>query len=284
MSLVPPSDEGVASTKKELSEDVKTIIGTDAGYNARMAAMRQLSRDISPEDIEALMEFLGTPTPDGLAMLPIEYNSIKNDVMEILLQQTILPEGIGQMLTDIYNSPEHDEIWRNYSIQFMAPFYEKQSKVLSVKFQAGGESEESAQSVDELKIINETLWSALDERHNSNAGTALLGLDDLSDKYPEFEKSDVQAAMVDLANDNAASEANRITALRLCGQQGHAEALEAARDVAQNGSTTVLRCAAIATLGDLGTTDDRALLEAYAASDDLRIQRIAQTVLQKMGN
>lgn len=42
--------------------------------------------------------------------------------------------------------------------------------------------------------------------------------------------------------------------------------MEAARNLAENGDTTMLRCAAIATLGELGTEDDLDLLEAYAKS------------------
>ena len=88
--------------------------------------------------------------------------------------------------------------------------------------------------------------------------------------------------MLDLASDQEASVANRITALRLCGEQGNAQALETARNLAQNGDTTMLRCAAIATLGELGTEEDLALLETYAASTDERIQRIAQRSLDKL--
>lgn len=266
----------IANPAPAISDAVRTLIGVDADYNARLEAMRNLARDISPEDIAALMEFLGGIIPDGLAMSPIEYNSIRNDVMEILLRQEQLPNGIGQLLTEIYNNPKQDEIWRNYSIQFMAPFYERQSN------KAGGAG--SSPANNELKLVEESLWKALDERDNSNAATALLGLDNLSGNFPEFEKSDVQAAMVDLATDDTASEANRITALRLCGQQGHVEALEPARDVAQHGETTLLRCAAIATLGDLGSDEDRDLLEAYAISTDKRIQQIALHSLKKLSN
>ena len=90
--------------------------------------------------------------------------------------------------------------------------------------------------------------------------------------------------MLDLASDEEASVANRITAIRMCGEQGSAQALDTARDLAQNGDTTMLRCAAIATLGELGTEEDLALLETYAASTDKRIQRIGQQALEKLAS
>jgi len=78
--------------------------------------------------------------------------------------------------------------------------------------------------------------------------------------------------------------ANRITAIRMCGEQGNDQVLDTARDLAQTGDTTMLRCAAIATLGELGTEEDLALLETYAASTDERIQRIAQNSLEKLAS
>ena len=40
--------------------------------------------------------------------------------------------------------------------------------------------------------------------------------------------------------------------------------------------------AAIVILGELGTEEDRALLETYAASTDERIRRIARNALEKL--
>ncbi|MEE9368183.1 MAG: hypothetical protein V3V05_04885 [Pontiella sp.] len=276
---VVPENVVINEEERNVSEVIKMITSLNASYAERLEAMRNLSPNLSVEDVQALMPWLGEPNPDGLAISPIEYNSIKNDMMEILLQQEVMPEGIGQLLTGIYTSSEQDEIWRNYSIQFMTPFYERASAEYAG--QGGAASDKGIASAAALKRVEQTLWNALDERGNSNAGTALLGLNYLSDKFPEFKKPDVQAAMVDLATDPSASEANRITALRLCGQQGHIEALNASRNVARNGNTTVLRCAAIATLGDLGIDEDRMLLETYADSSDLRIQRIARISLEK---
>ena len=142
---------------------------------------------------------------------------------------------------------------------------------------AGGETAE-------LQAVQDALWNALGERENSNAGTALLGLDKLSRNHPEFDRQEIDAAMVDLAGDDQASVANRIMALRMCGERGNVQALETIRNLARNGDTTMLRCAAIATLGELGTEEDLALLETYAACTDERIRRIARNALAKLAS
>ena len=281
--------------------------------------MRKLGYEIPEQDVAALKDFLVGEIPADVKIPRGAYNSIRNDTYEVLLRQKELPEGMGDLLTDVVNDPDQDGMWRNYCIQFMEPFYERavgisnieqgmandegeRSKVgkSKVEGQSAGEElttkdtkytkeEGSVNSVassaaggeNELKAVRESLWNALGERENSNAGTALLGLDKLSRNHAEFDRQEIDAAMVDLAGDDQASVANRITALRMCGERGNVQALETARNLARNGDTTMLRCAAIATLGELGTEEDLALLETYAASTDERIRRIVRNALAK---
>ena len=256
------------------SAAVRTLTGADASYVARMEALRALEVPLSDSDIEALMAWLGEPTPEELPLGALEYNSIKNDVVELLLAQPRLPDGLGNLLVDIYNDPGHDEIWRNYALQFMAPFYDRHSKAMA--------GSDAAVGAEDLELVEQTLWHALDERNNSNAGTALLGLHELSDEYPRFAKEDIRVAMIDLASDGAASEASRLTALRLCGEGGYLQALDVAIDMAKTGETTLLRCVAIATIGDLGSAEDGELLRELAGSEDVRIQRIARQSLERV--
>ena len=214
--------------------------------------MRELGYEVQLQDVEVLMEFLSCQMPADSKLRPLSFNSVRNDTLEILLRQKELPDGMGELLTGVYNNPEQDDMWRNYCIQFMELYYERQAKESGV--------------TNQLQSVQDFLWDALDERDNSNAGTALLALDKLSRNHDEFAKEEIRAAMIDLAIDEQASLANRVTALRLCGEQGNFQALEPARDLAANGNTTMIRCAAIATLGELGTEEDYVQLETYAAS------------------
>ncbi|RKX38561.1 MAG: hypothetical protein DRP64_15505, partial [Verrucomicrobia bacterium] len=276
----------------------------ETDYQTRLGAMRKLGYEIPQQDIAVLKDFLVAEIPADVKIPRGAYNSIRNDLYEVLLRQKEMPEGLGDLLTGVVNNPDQDGMWRNYCIQFMAPCYERLTTEytentegdLATKNTKEHEERTSVNPVAssvaggeiaELKAVRESLWNALDERDNSNAGTALLGLDKLSRNHPEFEREQIDAAMLDLASDNEASVANRITALRLCGERGNDQALETARALAQNGDTTMLRCAAIATLGELGTEEDLALLETYAASADeriQRIQRIAQNSLEKLAS
>ena len=85
------------------------------------------------------------------------------------------------------------------------------------------------------------------------------------------------------------SSASRLTALRLSAgisndEQGmpNVEVVQAARSVAQTGETVLLRSAAIVTLGEVGTPDDRELLESYALANNRQIAAAAKMALEKM--
>lgn len=269
--------------KSTLSEPILILTGKngkDTGYKGRLTAMRSLGHDLAPHDVEALMAFMKATDVNTTTMRPIELNSIRNDLMELLLRQHTLPDGIGNLLVEVLENRNHSSMWRNYCLQFMTPFYERRAQELST-------SQPDTKKIatdQQLHLVKQAMWKALEERHNSNAGTALLGLKALSTQFPQFDATQVRAAMVDLAQDPTASEANRITALRLCGEHGHTETLQTARAVAQKADTIVLRCAAIATLGDLGTKEDRFLLENYITTNEPRIARIAQVALEKINN
>ncbi len=264
-----------------VSEAVQTLIDPESGYKTRLEAMRQLGYELSQQDIATLVEFMREPMPADAKLNPASYNSIRNDAFEILMRQKQMPEGLGELLTDVFNDPEHDPMWRNYCLQFMEPYYEKESEVLSAQSDGTADSSTNA-TPPQLKSIEDTLWSAVDERDNSNAGTALLAMDKLSRSHSEFGKEQLNSAMVELASDEQASVANRVTALRLCGERSNMEALETARNLARQCDTTMIRCAAIATLGDIGTEEDLELIEECSLSEDKRIARIAKLSMEKL--
>ena len=82
------------------------------------------------DDLEALMEMLAWSNdrfPEG--MRPIEINAVKNDVLDKLLRQEILPEGLGLQMAEMAGNVNNDPVWRDYCVQFMGPFYERRSQL-----------------------------------------------------------------------------------------------------------------------------------------------------------
>ena len=111
-------------TEEKLSDPVTSLLGLDGeerNYNALGNAIGKLSKDLSADDVAALRELLTWPNdkfPEG--MREIEINAIKNNVLDRLLRQNTLPEGIGLQLVEMASNLENDPVWRDYCIQFIS--------------------------------------------------------------------------------------------------------------------------------------------------------------------
>lgn len=287
---------GGSYVEENLSGAVKTLLGLsgdEQNYNSLEAAIHLLSRDLSPDDVAALRELLTWPNdrfPEK--MRAIEINAVKNDVLDRLLRQNELPEGIGLQMVEMASDSGNDPVWRDYCVQFMQPFYER----LAAECTVGTENGEgtSAQSADELAAVREAMVSALAERDSTIAGTSLIGLELLSRTHGEFDRGAITDSALEIAADDSASASCRLTAMRLSAglaakdhesQNSELEpdaVAETARILAQTGETALLRSAAIVTLGETGAEEDRELLESFALSDNKQIVAAAELALQKM--
>jgi hypothetical protein len=287
----------------QLSDAVKALIGLDGeehDYNSLQAAIGKLSKDLPADEVAALRDMLTWPNdrfPEG--MRPIEINAVKNDVLDRLLRQTELPEGLGLQMVEMASNPDNDSVWRDYCIQFMQPFYERYAAE-SMAHGAGGVPQASslpsdeqglqdAGGTDELKAVRNLMVSALSERDGTLAGTSLIGLELLSRTHDEFDRAAIVNSALDIAADESASSSCRLSAMRLSAQisnteQGisNVEVAESARLIAQTGETVLLRSAAIVTLGEVGTDADRELLESYTTDSNQQIASAAKLALEKM--
>jgi len=284
---------------------VLSLLGLDGklhDYNSMRSAIALLPKgNIAADDVAALREMLTWPNdqfPEG--MREIEINSIKNDVLDRLLRQKKLPEAMWYQLVDMFADTESDPVWRDYCVQFMSGFYEKQSEVLGVKFQEGQsggsgsvptmDDTEVVPPNDELAAVRETMIHALDERNETIAGTALIGVELLSRTHGEFDRDMILDKASEIAANEAVSNESRLTALRLSASENlkpetgnvNEQVADTARLLAQTGETMLMRSAAIVTLGETGAPEDRELLESFTFDDDRQIAAAAELALQKM--
>lgn len=265
----PPAQE------PELSENVKVIVEGN-NYNTILAAIKQLGTDLSAHDVAALCSFLEHPLSDYPDERPIDINSLKNEILELLLDQQQLPQGIGQQLIDMFQNDQTDPMWREYCMQFAGPTYQKLTNNLR-------SDPQSEIWVQEQKAIKALMLTALDQRDSDLAATALIGLHNLSQENNLFDKQVIIDKAVEIATDPTASKENRITALRMAAAKGRSEILPAARELAQNGESDTIRGAAIVTLGELGDFDeDHKQLERLSRSTRRQIKLASETALKKM--
>jgi hypothetical protein len=283
-TAVASEGQMVAWKQEELSAAVLALLGLDGkkhNYPELMQAISALGKEIAPADVAALRDMLNFPNdrfPEK--MRPIEINGIKNDVLDRLLRQPQLAEGLGLQLAEMAADSENDSVWRDYSIQFMGQYYERFST------EDGGQTSEDGDQVDALvesDVIRESLFAALDERDDTLAGTSLIGLELLSRTNDEFDRELIVEKTVEIASDETASSHSRLTALRLAAMtEGSESTAEIARSLAQTGETILLRSAAIVTLGETGTADDQELLESFTFAENKQIAAAATLALQKL--
>jgi hypothetical protein len=335
----------------QLSASVKALLGLDEAkhnYNSLKTAIGRLSKDLSADDVAALRKMLTWPNdrfPEG--MRPIEINAVKNDVLDRLLLQNELPEGLGLQIVEMASDFGNDPVWCDYCVQFMTPYYERaagevdltteNTEEAGIQLSVSSSAERSEDNLrtqivtkgngspggekSELEMVHDAMFQALDERDGTLAGTALIGLENLSRTHDEFDRDLIVSKAIEIASDESAHMESRLTALRLASQVGMehgagsrekteagevtanqpspggdggqeerrernddqiAELAEAARVLAQTGETVLLRSAAIETLGEIGSPNDRELLESYLSDANKQIADAAAMALAKM--
>ncbi|MEI6211813.1 MAG: hypothetical protein WCR06_09335 [bacterium] len=258
-----------------VSKPVAIILGLDKtkkDYKSRVKALRELTRDLQENDKLALLHFLDAKSVAQKDMRPLEFNGLKNDVLDVLLRQNQVPSGISKQLVSMYRDSGQDDVWRDYCVQYMSVCYEA-TKPTGVASNAPDMTR---------KEIETAYWDAARETDKTIAGTSLIALEQLSRTHPEFDRDKVtHAALETVANDHCA-EAPRITALRICAMTGANDVLPSARILAQTGETIPLRMAAVATVGDLGGREDVELLKSMAADSEKRISNIASSAVARL--
>jgi hypothetical protein len=233
----------------------------------RLDAVKALARKLRPEEITALFAFASARPAPGADRGPLDSDAaLKNDVLNALRFQPHSPAGLTGLLIGIYRDREQDIVMRDYAVQHLVSLYEQLP----------------GSRIAEKKQIQQVLQAALAETDSSIAGTALLGMHNLSTGHPEFDTPELTEAALNLARDDTARELVRITALQVCAGRGIKDALPAALALANAAPTIPVQISAIAALGTLGTAEHRALLEELAESPEARLRPAAQTALNRL--
>lgn len=270
VKALPPASLPAITVKspQELSAGIATIIsGQD--YRQREAAVHALTGKLTDDNRAALYDFLRQPDAnDGQQLAQV----LKNDLMNALCQMEPPPPGLRELLAQIYQDNSQNIVLRDYAIQHMAAFYRQMASASGVDDQA-----------DELKQTQATLWSALADTDGSLAGTALLGLNQLSQQgWPGFDPDKISAAALKLAGDNTAGELTRITAFQVCASLGNKDALPVVQAAAQQGETIPVQISAIAAMGLLGGSDQIQFLNSVLQGDNDRLKLPAQHALNRI--
>lgn len=221
------------------ADAVRIVVGADPDtanrYLARSRALESLGDNLAPDDIRILLDYLSS-LHDPLR--PERVAALKNDVMNALRSQRVPPPGLAPRLIGLFGDRRQDPVVQDYCIQHLGAFQER------------------LQDAGQLEDIRKCLREAALRESFSYSGTALIALTRLP--YPaESDRAFLKSRTVAIAENPAAHEAARITAMQIASELGHVGALPAIRTVADSHEASVsLRTAAIGALGVFGDKSD----------------------------
>jgi len=257
-----------------VSAGIRLIVGltSQKDYTVRAAAVHSLGMRLSRVDMEGLYAFLKSRVANHPDLDVLSLGALKNDALQVLIAQDTLPPDLLQTILDMYRDPALDVTWRDYCLQHVAVYYERRWRPQDVSRL----DDPDRQAV--MKLYEEALASRVDGME----GTAMIGLVRLSERYPEIDRAGISVRALEAAQDEHRDPATRVTAMGICGLMGKAEALPAARILAQTGENTALRLASIGTIGLIGTADDLDLMQSLAAGSDVVVRKAAQAAVTRI--
>lgn len=215
----------------DFPESAQRVMNDKLNYWDRTTALKDFVRNLSDDDLGALVEFLKHASPEDKDAWA---RALKNAIMDYLCKKNA--KGLNKLLSQIYLNGDEDLVVRDYALQHLIEYNQAMA-------QSGDER------ASDLKQTSEVLWQAVKETDSSLAGTALMGLSRLSDISPSIDRQQVAETALLLVEDDQTGELTRTTALQVCAQMGVTNALPAIWQIAQTGETLPLQVSAIAALG-----------------------------------
>ena len=230
VAMVPPlvREEVVDAMAKP-----KTLPRGD-DYQAMLGQVAELGNDLSEKQIVDLYGFLRTPLRDFKDMDAPTVASLKNQVMDKLLEQQTLPADYSEEMIGLYRNRSNDRLLRNFAVQHL----DRYASALAIR---GGYD---ATSGDAVKIRS-TMDAASRETESSIGGTALLGLERLSQLDPKIDRAAIATRAASCAANASTHLQTRIAAVQLCGEMQIKSSVSTLRALADDQSAnTVLRLSA----------------------------------------
>ncbi len=239
-----PTSQRRPLLKKEItdtsvfSKDIQVVFGVNGeSYQTRLKMVNSLPTDLSLEDREALYQFLCNDENGSTDL------HLKDRVMEKLEKQNLRPPEYEQTLIDIMQDRSIDGDLRGYAVQHLRTAYE-------------------VPEVDK-ELVKEGLYLSLEDTQSDVAGTAILGLVNLSKKDPDgFDTELITRSALALATDSSTSTTSRLTAIECCAQLGLQDVLPTARSiVSSSGEPVAHKLPAIRAIGLVGGQEDLEILQ-----------------------
>ncbi|MBF0196783.1 MAG: hypothetical protein HQL32_03700 [Planctomycetes bacterium] len=248
-SEIISSQLGVESKDRGLSRMEplwRTPDGQQPSYKNRIVAIKGIGKSLKLTERKELYRYLREGPSDNVYDL-----HIKDRIMIKLENQNVnTPEYLGELMKMV-EEKDLDGFFRGYAMQHLRDAYQVHPGMSS-----------------ELKS---SYLKGMEDKDSDVSGTALLAIAEFKGDYEEVELKKVTELMLDLIQDEEAHYPSRVTAMQLVGEMGIGKALPMVKLQANEGKGTVMKIAALNSLGYLGVESDLAFLQAILADPEKKI-------------
>lgn len=266
----PPAERAYRASTNASGEATYPLVWISpfaTNYSGSVAALRSLPIELTVEHFDRLRDALAVPYNPSMGFSLVEYNGIRNDAADLLLRQPQFPPDLLFDFSEMFSDSTQDAVWRDYCLQMLATGWQ------NLASRNDPDSEEARALA--VSVLGEAAGA-----QSRWAGTALLGLQAMmTADASSVDENEFSEQIFHVVSNAAASEQNRVTAIRLAGMHGIYDACPAVREIAQTGETETLRGAAIATLGEIGDERDHDFLLEIASGDDRFLKKIAEKAI-----
>ena len=265
-SVSRASQSRTAVAPEDVSAAVAVICGHEAAtadrYEARNAALRSLARcrDLDADDVQALMDYLRAT--DGALRIEREA-ALKNDVLNLLRNQATLPDGLADLLMEMFVCNEQPSPVRDYALQHL------------------GALQDDDLDAQRRQNRRDLFVSAAKDIREPFAGTALYSLAS-TEQMSKAQEAELRRLTV-AACGAAANPLARMSALQLAGERGYREVLPVVRNLLDGARRdAVTDMVAVGTLGLLGGRDDLSRLERLKTRGGQRLRPAVETAIRRI--
>ena len=275
--MMPPIDQ--------LSELTQKIIGFDPDLSTRQRnkLVWQLRKSkLTKIDFEALFVFLKqNPTEPGNQL---SWHSLKNDLLVILIDDGRYKELMAQLMNDIINDDLQHSVMREYVLQYTSDYFERHWLDKLSSKEIGNYS--NVDRAQQNKML-ETMYNALNWPEGPIAGTSLIKLHDISQKFSCVDQHRIDQETKRLVLDSSISESSRMAAFSIAAERNlNGLEKEVANIAFDSNSKVILRMTALNALIQL--TPKESTLERINSeilndeSCDKRLLKAAKMSLKKI--
>ena len=195
-------------------------------------------------------------------------------------------EQTAQVMIDIITSPEQHPVMREYVLQYTTDYFERHwldRRTMQEK------SDFSAIDQQYQTALLTAMWTAVQDRDQSVAATALVRLHELSTRFSFVDRDKVTATTIRLIKDDTTPESSHMAALRVAAARRLSAVREEAENIVTNASYSVaVRMAAMHTAVTMepGEKFIDSLVSDFIKNKDAdkRLKKAATLLLKKLSN